>query len=122
VEDVPVLTVPLFCAGMEEIPYRKLVDGLLFHRIKFRPIQFTLADVSWMVIFERLAEADWLDALVGPNHRPQLYAYWSRLQQRPGYAGISEYRLPVVDRATDRIRAYKKIHPELAGTLTGYVA
>lgn len=165
---VAVLTVPLFCSGMEEIPYRKLLDGLLFHRIKFRPVlflmlklrglgglagmpplvkqtsrgyaamgshldalqvqvgegpwiggsHFTLADVSWMVIFERLVEADWLDSLVGPKLRPTLYAYWTRLQQRPGYAGISEYRLPIVDRASERIRAHKKDHPAFFGALT----
>jgi glutathione S-transferase len=107
---VAVLTVPLFASAMQEIPYRKLVEGLLFHRLKFRPVlflvlkirglpgllklrpavkqvsaaframeghldalaeqlgmrpwicgeQFTLADISWMVIFERLEEADWL--------------------------------------------------------------
>ncbi len=165
---VAVLTVPLFASGMQEIPYHKLVEGLLFHRIRFRPFlflmlkfrgldglpgmpplvrqvsaayramqghldaleqqvgagpwicgsQFTLADVSWLVIFERLAEADWLDSLVGPDLRPGLHAYWQRLRERPGYAGISNYRLPVVDRASERIRAYKQQHPGYAGALT----
>lgn len=165
---VAVLTLPLFCSAMQEIPYRKLFDGLLFHRIKFRPVlffllklrglgglsgvpplvqevakayeamgshldaleaqlaaglwicgcQFTLADVSWMVIFERLFEADWIDSLVTPKRRPQVHAYWLRLQQRPSYAGISEYRLPIVDRATERIRAYKKIHEGFSEALT----
>jgi glutathione S-transferase len=165
---VAVLTVPLFASGMQEIPYHKLLEGLLFHRIKFRPFlflllklrglgglphmppvvkqlapayaamerhldeldhhlqsrswicseQFTLADVSWMVIFERLAEADWLASLVGPQLRPNLDAYWQRLQSRPGYAGISEYRLPSVDRATARIRDHKRSHPGFVGALT----
>jgi glutathione S-transferase len=165
---VAVLTVPLFASGMSEIPYHKLLDGLLFHRIKFRPFlflllkvrglgglpgmpplvkqlglayaamerhldeleiqlgegpwicgeQFTLADVSWMVIFERLAEADWLASLVGPQQRPNIYAYWQRLHERPGYAGISEYRLPIVTRATGRIRDHKQAHPDFAETLT----
>jgi glutathione S-transferase len=165
---VAVLTVPLFASGMQEIPYHKLLEGLLFHRIKFRPFlflllklrglnglphmppvvkqlapaytamqdhldelesqlqsrtwicgeQFTLADVSWMVIFERLAEADWLDLLVGPQRRPNLNAYWERLQSRPGFAGISEYRLPSVDRATARIQEHKRSHPGFVGALT----
>jgi len=80
--------------------------------------QFTLADVSWMVIFERLAEADWLASLVGPQLRPNLDAYWQRLQSRPGYAGISEYRLPSVDRATARIRDHKRSQPSFVGALT----
>jgi glutathione S-transferase len=80
--------------------------------------QFTLADVSWLVIFERLAETDWLELLVGPDLRPGLHGYWQRLRERPGYAGISDYRLPVVDRATERIRTYKQTHPGYAGALT----
>lgn len=131
---VPGLTVPLFAAMIRDIPTPRILEGLLFHRIKQRPIvflllkvvglsrlgsvppvrrvvlasrrhleghlddlerqleasggpwiagaQFTLADVSWTVIFERLREADWLAELVGPA-RPRVGAYWARLRSAP---------------------------------------
>jgi glutathione S-transferase len=165
---VAVLTVPLFCSAMADIPGYRLLEGLLFHRIKLRPVMFavfklrglsgltsmeplvnrvarafkamgihldaledhlqsqewiclsgfTLADISWMVIFERLEEADWLASLVGPDQRPGLWEYWKRLKGRPGYAGISQYRLPIVERATQRIRDFKTTDPLFTATLT----
>jgi glutathione S-transferase len=158
---VAVLTVPLFAAMMHEIPARRLLEGLLFHRIKFRPFMFlilklrglrklpsvkplmaasgqaqaamavhldqleqhlseqgddspwicgteyTLADISWMVIFERMLEADWLEDFVRADLRPAIYDYWMRLQARPGYAGIANYRLPAVAQGTSLIRQLK---------------
>ncbi len=162
-----VLTVPLFASAMVEIPYHKLVEGLLFHRLKARPLMFflfklrgigglprlaplvkqsrrahramsahldaleaqleggewicgdeyTLADISWMVIFERMVEADWLATFTGPELRPGVWAYWQRLQQRPGFAGISEYRLPIVTRATARLVEFKREHRDFARQL-----
>lgn len=167
-----VLTVPLFASGMVEIPYHKLVEGFLFHRLKERPLMFllfklrgirglpglpplvkqskrahramsahldaleaqlngkqwicgdeySLADISWMVIFERLVEADWMTTFAGPDLRPGIWAYWQRLQQRPGYAGISEYRLPVVDRATARLVEFKREHHDFAQKLAAVEA
>ena len=38
---VTVLTVPLFASGMTTIPLRYVVIGLLFHRLKIRPLMFT---------------------------------------------------------------------------------
>jgi glutathione S-transferase len=37
---VPGLTVPLFAAMIEDIPVRRIVEGLLFHRLKERPLAF----------------------------------------------------------------------------------
>ena len=37
---VSVLTVPLFSAGIAFIPYHRIVEGLLFHRLKSRPTLF----------------------------------------------------------------------------------
>ena len=37
---VPGLTIPLFAAMMEDIPARRIVEGLLFHRIRSRPVAF----------------------------------------------------------------------------------
>ncbi|MGO9942869.1 MAG: glutathione S-transferase family protein [Rhodoblastus sp.] len=150
---VPGLTVPLFTAMMRDIPVHRIVEGLLFHRLKMRPMgflafkllglsrigafgpvrrlivssraemvrhlaalegqieqsggawitgsEFTLADVSWAVIFERLQEACWAEALLTPG----LQAYWSRLRARPSYnEAMTAHRHPFVSAGADRIR------------------
>ena len=43
---------------------------------------FSLADVSWLVIFERLAQVDALHLFTGEEKRPGCSAYWQRLQAR----------------------------------------
>jgi len=155
---VPGLTVPLFAAMIGDIPVRRILEGLLFHRIKQRPVlfltlravglsrlaalapvrravrasrrelerhlddferqlresggdwitgaEFTLADVSWAVIFERLREADWTAELLAA--RPALTAYWDRLRARPSYrAAMTEHQHPLVCTGTARIIAEK---------------
>jgi glutathione S-transferase len=37
---VPGLTIPLFAAMLEEIPVHRIVEGLLFHRLRARPLAF----------------------------------------------------------------------------------
>jgi glutathione S-transferase len=156
---VPGLTLPLFAAMIRDIPTRRILEGLLFHRIKQRPLlflllkarglagfarverlsravlasrrhmerhlaelerqlgasggpwitgaQFTLADVSWAVIFERLREADWTAELLGPE-RPALLAYWERLRARPSYReAMDRHQHPLVRTGTARIVAEK---------------
>lgn len=152
---VALLTAPLFCSGIYEIPYRKIFEGLLFHRLRIRPMlfmmlklrglrgfrkirplmtmlvsgrnymaihldlldkhlaesgswicgeQYTLADVSWLVIFERLQEASWYEYFLGGEQRPHVDAYRQRLKARASYhAAIEEHRLPIVTRATQRL-------------------
>ena len=131
---IPGLTIPLFAAMIERIPYWKILEGALFHFDRLRPFlfltlklrglsrlgritpvmkvlarsraqmgvhldaleekllkeggpwilgeTFSLADVSWLVIFERLAQADCLHGFVGEGLRPRCAAYWERLQTR----------------------------------------
>ena len=151
---VPGLTVPLFAAMIRDIPVHRILEGLLFHRLKQRPIvflvlkakglagvptlppvrktvvasrrqmeyhldalaqqleqsggpwitgaQFTLADVSWAVILERLGEADWVAELIAP--RPAVDAYWQRLRVRPSWvSAMDEHQHPLVRRGTERI-------------------
>lgn len=58
--------------------------------------QFTLADVSWVVILDRLAEADWDRFLWGDGKRPTITAYWEHLQGRPSYkSAIAEPRCSI---------------------------
>ena len=69
--------------------------------------QFTLADVSWAVIFERLREADWTAELLGPE-RPALVAYWERLRARPSYReAMDRHQHPLVRAGSARIVAEK---------------
>jgi glutathione S-transferase len=47
--------------------------------------RFTLADVSWVVILDRLVEVDWDAHFWGDGRRPAVAAYWQRLSERPSY-------------------------------------
>jgi glutathione S-transferase len=163
---VPGLTVPLFTAMLVEIPVHRIVEGLLFHRLKARPMaflamkaaglrrlprmapiarvvrralrhvaahldaldaqlaghggpwivggHFSLADVSWAPILQRLVDADVADGLVGSGRRPAVTAWWARVRRRPGYdAAIVGHMHPAVRRGTERIRFAKAADPAL---------
>ncbi len=158
---VPGLTIPLFATMIADIPATRILEGLLFHRLKQRPAfflalkvagprrvasfapvvrairecrshlerhlddlerrlasqrtewivgsRFTLADVSWAVILDRLREADWTDALESRG-RPHVAAWWSRIRERDGYraAMLGEMEHPLVREGTSRIRDLKR--------------
>jgi glutathione S-transferase len=81
---------------------------------------FSLADVSWLVIFERLAQVDALQVLADPAHRPQCAAYWARLCERPSYHdAILAHAHPTVVRGTERLRTAKAARPALRVVLEG---
>lgn len=46
---------------------------------------FTLADVSWMVILDRLVEVDWDAIYWGDTLRPSVALYWKQLARRDSY-------------------------------------
>ena len=70
--------------------------------------EISLADVSWLVLFERLLEADWYADFLGGQAYPSVQAYWQRLQQRPSYHHAIEcFRHPLVTEATHRIQRTK---------------
>jgi len=74
--------------------------------------QFTLADVSWMPLFERLKEADWIDYFL--EGRPALASYWQRLQDRSSYkSAILECGHPTIEIANGWLRLIKKNHPKI---------
>jgi glutathione S-transferase len=82
--------------------------------------RFTLADVSWLVIFERLAQVDALHVFVGDGARPACAAYWQRLRERPAYReAITAHAHETVTRGTARLRAAKAADPALRALLEG---
>jgi len=169
---VPGLTFPLFGCMIEKIPFHKILVGLLFHRLRIRPMiflamkilgiqrlkvmkpavgilqssvrhmknhldaleskleecsgvwilgdMFSLADISWLVIFDRMREADCTDLFLGGNLRPRVTAYRDRLFARESYTrGIWNHENPAVRRGTERLREAKKADPELHTLLAG---
>jgi len=166
---VPGLTIPLFASMIIDIPYHRIFEGVLFHRLKIRPLlflamklrglaglkggppakiiarssrdmanhldelegalergggpwifgdEFTLADVGWVPIFERLAEADSLHCFLGGELRPRCSAYWAALRCRPSYqTAVLDQAHETVNRGTARLRAAKQADPQLRAAL-----
>ena len=82
--------------------------------------RFTLADVSWVVILDRLAEADWADCFWGGGKRPAVASYWERLRARPSYrTEILEARCPIAARGIEDLRRAKAGDPVLRGAVEG---
>ena len=82
--------------------------------------RFTLADVSWLVIFERLRQANAESAYLGAGKRPRTTAYWQRLKQRPAYAeAILGHSHPLIEYGRQRIEQVKAASPELRACLDG---
>jgi len=85
--------------------------------------QFTLADVGFMAIFERLREADWIDYFLGNEQRPQVSAYWKRLQQRPSYqAALGNHVDEIAAKGLADLVAAKRDDPLLREALVGTVS
>jgi glutathione S-transferase len=169
---VPGLTLPLFAAMIDVIPYWRIFEGVLFHFDKRRPFMFatfklvglerldtlapamkllaksrrqmhehldafeaqldhsggpwllgpqlTLADVGWLAIFERLAQADVLHVFAAASHRPRCAAYWERLRARPSYReAILDHAHPSITRGTRRLKKAKAKDPSLRAALEG---
>jgi glutathione S-transferase len=81
---------------------------------------YSLADVSWLVIFERLAQLDTLHAFAADGLRPGCAAYFERLRARPAYReAILEHPHPLILYGTNRIRSAKAADPALRAVLEG---
>jgi glutathione S-transferase len=81
---------------------------------------YSLADVSWLVIFERLAQADYLHVFLGDGKRPGCDNYWLRLKSRPAYRkAILDHSHPIIEAGTRRIREAKAMDPALRAALEG---
>jgi len=169
---IPPLTVPLFAAMIDDIAVSRILEGLLFHIDRRRPVvflalkafglhglprmtpamkliararremavhldeleallaarggrwimgeRFTLADVGWCAIFERLRQACWIDLYLGDGKRPQCAAYWDRLRARPSYhAAIALHGHPSIERGMQRLAEAKASDDRLRVALDG---
>jgi glutathione S-transferase len=169
---VPGLTLPLFAAMIDRIAVWKILEGLLFHFDKRRPLlfltleaaglarlgalrtvvkaiarsrrqlavhldaleeqlektggpwilgdTFSLADVSWLAIFQRLVQADWLHVFLGAGRRPACDAWWRRLTARPAYReAILGHAHPTIAYGTERLRRLKQADPALREAIEG---
>ena len=74
---------------------------------------FTLADVSWMPIFERLDEVDWIELFLGEGKRPAVAGYLKRLKARPSYEAALGQRGEIHVRALQDLRQAKRSSAEL---------
>lgn len=81
---------------------------------------FSLADVSWLVIFERLRQVDAEDAFLGAGTRPRVAAYWEALKARPSYAtAIEGHSHPLIVHGRSRIAEAKAGDAALRRCLEG---
>ena len=82
--------------------------------------QFTLADVSWLVIFERLQQADTLGRFLDGGSRQACKGYWDKFRARPSYtAAIKNFSHPMVQYGTKNLQQAKKASPKLQLALVG---
>lgn len=169
---VPGQTLPLFCTMVEKIPLPLILEGLLFHFDKRRPLMFiafklfgierlprlgpvpeviaetrrllggfldelearleskggpwimgdafTLADVGWVVILERIRQASAENVFLDPAERPQVAAYWARLKARPSYRqAILDHDHPLIGHGRSRIAEAKKADEAVRVLLEG---
>jgi glutathione S-transferase len=169
---VPGLTVALFAGMIDDIPWPKIMEGLLFHIDRRRPLifmalkarglaklhtigpfmkivarsrdhmnahldrleaqlqqsggpwilgeAFSLADVSWVVIFERLLETDYIHVFLDGQRRPAVSTYWEALKARPSYReALTDHTHPTVTRGLERLRAAKAADAKLRTALEG---
>ncbi len=169
---VPGQTLPLFCTMVEKIPLHLILEGVLFHGDRRRPMlfvalkqrgihrmhtlgpmaraiektreilhgfldeldgrleknggpwimgqQFTLADVGWLVILERIRQASAENVFLDPAQRPHLAAYWERLKARPSYEqAILDHGHPLIDYGRERIAEAKAQDPKVRALLEG---
>ena len=169
---IPGLTLPIFAAMVQYIPYSEILKGLLTHPNKERPLLFlmmklrgvhgvskmtpmrklidrsrrdmgihldaleaqleghggpwiagnpyTLADVSWAVMLDRLAEVDWDGYFWGEGKRPGVAAYWEKLVGRPSYKSeVLEMRCAITRKGIDDVKQAKANDPVLRSAFEG---
>ncbi len=95
----------------------KLEEALSHGRDWLTGDTFTLADVSWMALLERIDEVDWSNTFFGEGRHPLVKAYWERLKLRHSYKTALSHRGAIHTRALEDLRKAKEIAPELRESL-----
>jgi glutathione S-transferase len=76
--------------------------------------QFTLADVSWLTVFERLRESDWLEYFLENDQYPKASQYWQALKARDSYqTAILEHGHNAIDKPLQLIKDTKNTFPSI---------
>ena len=79
---------------------------------------YSLADVSWMAIFERLRQVDTEEVFFAVGRHPACRAYWSRMKARASYReAITQQDHPLIEYGTCRIREVKAGDPVMERAL-----
>ncbi len=82
--------------------------------------RFTLADVSWMVLLDRLVEADWQRCFWGEGQRPRVADWWERLQGRPSFrVAVEDVRTAGIREGIAALAAEKSSNAALREALEG---
>jgi len=82
--------------------------------------EYSLADVSWLVIFERLRQVNAEGVFLGAGKRPRTTEYWQRLQQRPAYTeAILKHDHPLIEYGRQRIVEAKAANEQVRICLEG---
>lgn len=81
---------------------------------------YSLADVSWLVIFERLLQADILHVFLADGRRSRCANYWGHLQERRGYReALIDHGHPIITHGTRRLQEAKDASPRIRRCLEG---
>ena len=99
--------------GQLDLAEQRLGDG----RTWICGESFSLADVGWMALLERLDEVGWAEYFFGGEKRPRTLAYWNRLKERPSYDAALGQRGAVHLRALEDLRKAKEVAPEVRAML-----
>jgi len=116
---VPGLTVPLFAAMIEEIPARRIVEGLLFHRLKARPLAFLAMKAVGMDGLSRLRPAIAIVKRAIRHMGPHLDALDAQLGARGPWIVGEQLTLadvswvPILQRLVDADSAHLFVGPSL---------
>ncbi|MFI4938784.1 MAG: glutathione S-transferase family protein [Burkholderiales bacterium] len=63
--------------------------------------EYTLADVSWSCVLQRLEETGWLAYFKSRQEFNEVEAYWQRLQERPSWrSAITDKAHPIIEQAS----------------------
>ncbi len=113
---IPGLTIPLFAAMIERIPYWKILEGALFHFDRLRPFLFLTLKLRGLSRLGRITPV----MKVLARSRAQMGVHLDALQRRPAYReAILAHGHATIEYGTRRLREAKASDPPLREALDG---